>query len=656
MESNIHVLDIDIKKPTYIDEPTIRQNDAIFFKLNITDDGIPYNLSSVATITLATKRSDKIIIVSPGVKSGSNQVTFELPRSAVAQAGKSEATVQMYGTDTRVSTFTFPFKVEKDSSGTGWEPSDGEKTLIEVVLGEGPDILRDAVKAKDEVEQVKLDTIAVKEATENERVNTDSVRKATDIARVSAEEAATDAVDAKNEAVNAAAYATQEANDARIQKELVNQVLRDGPVSSVNGQTGLVTGLAEQAEVDGVKTQLADTAKQTHAEVGQVRNVFKHSRLEKKEIVVRPNAELADFWDYRLDFIATPTHLSAKKNVDANPAVLRLHPSVEKLTWDEKYIEFMLRLSDYTSISNLTLRVYPDGIETQYYNLNIHGRMPRFVAAYTPVLMRVAIEDFQKSAEPPTGFYLAEAGYVELRFNGVTGDTLVISEGFSANTPQTPAIIQIDDGYSSVYDLAFPEMRKRGIVGTFNVETGHIGTPHYCTWAQLREMQEAGWTIGNHTRFGTQFHLVENDEEAVQAIEDGAKDLADNGLSGGRYFAPVQNYMTIDQQNKSRHIILTRKHAIGRSGPIYNSNGFVGLNGASIKSDETALDILSDYDEAVEKGHYFSCAFHTFTPGAPTSDYMWDIEEFKAFLDGLVERGAWTMNIEQYVDMVLIPD
>lgn len=199
LNSNIHVLDIDIKHPTYINEPLIRQNDSVVFTINITDDNAPYDLSNVATITLATKRSDRIIIISPGEKTDINQVTFKLPRSAVSLVGKSNATVQMYGADNRVSTLSFTFKVEKDPAGDDWTPSDGEKTLIEVVLGDGPVILANAEQAtiyaneqgdyaKDEADKLVILNQTVDE-NESERIDNEINRESAEATRVTNEDA-----------------------------------------------------------------------------------------------------------------------------------------------------------------------------------------------------------------------------------------------------------------------------------------------------------------------------------------------------------------------------------------------------------------------------------------------------------------------------------
>lgn len=143
---NVYELDIDIKKENYINQPVLKQNDYAVFKLNITDDEMPVDLSAAVTITLANLRPDrKNIIVVGSLGDSNNQVVFDISRPENSIVGTVEATVQFYGSENRISTATFTYKVEKDPSNIS--PSGTDKTLIELVLGEGPAVLKAAEEA-----------------------------------------------------------------------------------------------------------------------------------------------------------------------------------------------------------------------------------------------------------------------------------------------------------------------------------------------------------------------------------------------------------------------------------------------------------------------------------------------------------------------------
>lgn len=91
--------------------------------------------------------------------------------------------------------------------------------------------------------------------------------------------------------------------------------------------------------------------------------------------------------------------------------------------------------------------------------------------------------------------------------------------------------VTFDDGYRSVFELAFPIMRAAGIPGTVFVPTGLIGMEQPMTWPgvdqwlgtpfagelagmsweQLGELADAGWEIGSHSRRHSRLSELEDD-------------------------------------------------------------------------------------------------------------------------------------------------
>ncbi len=69
-------------------------------------------------------------------------------------------------------------------------------------------------------------------------------------------------------------------------------------------------------------------------------------------------------------------------------------------------------------------------------------------------------------------------------------------------------VITFDDAYESIYTEAFPLLKKRNWPFTVFVATQPVAqrVKSFMSWEQLREMQEAGATIANHTT--THAHLV----------------------------------------------------------------------------------------------------------------------------------------------------
>jgi len=71
--------------------------------------------------------------------------------------------------------------------------------------------------------------------------------------------------------------------------------------------------------------------------------------------------------------------------------------------------------------------------------------------------------------------------------------------GKRASLPKNAVVITIDDGWRSTYTEAFPELQKRKFPFTVFIYPNIIGkTSNALTWAQIREMSNAGVDIQSH--------------------------------------------------------------------------------------------------------------------------------------------------------------
>ncbi len=146
MRNILHV-EADIKGKRRVPAYTVTQNDSVSIIVTVLDGGSPVSLDEVSKMTIACTRRDGTVVVKDGTQTGPNEVTFELGTTEIEQTGKVDAVVQLYLADGRVSTIKFAFNVTKDPTGEGYVPSEDERTLIEVVLGDGPLVLERAETA-----------------------------------------------------------------------------------------------------------------------------------------------------------------------------------------------------------------------------------------------------------------------------------------------------------------------------------------------------------------------------------------------------------------------------------------------------------------------------------------------------------------------------
>ena len=91
--------------------------------------------------------------------------------------------------------------------------------------------------------------------------------------------------------------------------------------------------------------------------------------------------------------------------------------------------------------------------------------------------------------------YLKENGY-----SVITPEQLLGFLEFRESLPEKSVMITIDDGYRSVYNVAYPILKKYGFPATFFIYTNYVGVSDKAiTWKQLKEMKANGFTIGSHS-------------------------------------------------------------------------------------------------------------------------------------------------------------
>ena len=102
----------------------------------------------------------------------------------------------------------------------------------------------------------------------------------------------------------------------------------------------------------------------------------------------------------------------------------------------------------------------------------------------------------------------------------------VCVDGTRALPPRAVAIT-FDDGNASDHAIALDALRRRGLRAAFFVTPAWIGRPGYMSWAEVRDLRDAGMTVGahglDHTLLATldEVALREHLREARSAIEAG---------------------------------------------------------------------------------------------------------------------------------------
>jgi peptidoglycan/xylan/chitin deacetylase (PgdA/CDA1 family) len=124
-----------------------------------------------------------------------------------------------------------------------------------------------------------------------------------------------------------------------------------------------------------------------------------------------------------------------------------------------------------------------------------------------PVLMYHYVDDEPPPAGPyADGLTVRTPDFVEemdyLVDNGY--HTVTLADAYLAmaglkELPDKPVALTFDDGGLDNYSVAFPILKERELTGTFFVITKTVGTTGQMSWAQLKEMVDAGMAVQSHS-------------------------------------------------------------------------------------------------------------------------------------------------------------
>ena len=112
----------------------------------------------------------------------------------------------------------------------------------------------------------------------------------------------------------------------------------------------------------------------------------------------------------------------------------------------------------------------------------------------------VATDTPQSTSISPNDFRAHLEFLRDNEFNVIPLDEMVDKLRTGADLPPKSVAITFDDGYSSIYETAFPMLQLFGFPFTLFISTGPIDRQqkNYIAWEQIREMSDAGVKIANH--------------------------------------------------------------------------------------------------------------------------------------------------------------
>lgn len=173
-----------------------------------------------------------------------------------------------------------------------------------------------------------------------------------------------------------------------------------------------------------------------------------------------------------------------------------------------------------------------------------------------------------------------------------------------------------DDGYASTYNTVFPIMRDLGLVGVVPIVSAFVGTAGYMTWAQLRELRDAGWDIVNHSKDHVAAatmagYTVTQCREQVATCRDAIIAEGCNVNNSANYYvAPFGGFQRMDAVNYRSALDLEGVYASFGStnrctGPQLLDNHFIprmDFNTTNTVTGYGIAELLRQYESAVRCG------------------------------------------------------
>ena len=246
---------------------------------------------------------------------------------------------------------------------------------------------------------------------------------------------------------------------------------------------------------------------------------------------------------------------------------------------------------------------------------------------------------------------------MKLRAYTQTGKTgYVTFDSFSYAQETMPrCLLTFDDGYDSIYSVAFAKMNPLGLKGTIYITKNIVeeATSPYVaiTKEHLNEMHEAGWAIANHTV--SHPHLDTLTQSQVEDELMGCYEwLVKNGWTRAAkhvaypYGTPITQAMVAACKATG---MLTGRTTIGTYFPYQPTpvDNMYGLKSHCLGIPATLENMKVFVDKAIKNQATINFFGHALKDGQETGSY-WGATDFEGLIDYIVARKIPCVTIDEW--------
>lgn len=322
--------------------------------------------------------------------------------------------------------------------------------------------------------------------------------------------------------------------------------------------------------------------------------------------------------------------------------IQRLETSINIDLSTYSYIEILFHINKLVDVSHIRCIFYSG---SNYATISAHTKAKQILLdGFRRLLFR------RSNASYSAGFTDASWGNItscRLQLTAAAGQAVDLNV-FAVNAiVAKPAItIEFDDGYSSVYEKAYPVMRKLGLAGNANINTSSIELENKMTWAQLRELHNQGWSINNHTH-GHINLSTSTEQEIRDDLSKSRRILKTQGFHDGANYL-VCPYGTIDVSkypiyfDYCKHIRVESVAGLNVQ-PLPNiflesSRGYMKTSYTGISSSVTVETAKGYIDEIIAEGVHANLNWHKIVDGVPEGGTEYNINDFIEIMEYIAAK------------------
>jgi len=220
---------------------------------------------------------------------------------------------------------------------------------------------------------------------------------------------------------------------------------------------------------------------------------------------------------------------------------------------------------------------------------------------------------------------------------------------FSVVSAEPAVMIMFDDGAQGLYNVAYPYMKQKKVVGTAYIISSIVGTGINITEPQLVEICNSGtFVAGNHldngdTLIGLSQADVQTKLATCKSYLDGLGLTAASGhvaYPGGAYDATVIAAMTAEN-------MITGRTTNNRYRPILPYGEAYQIQNQSVVNTDSLATVKGWIDAAAAQDEILPLLFHDLVE-TPTIGTQWNISDFKAVIDYIRQVNIRTITIADY--------